>query len=52
MMEEVNEFDFENRIVSNEYDSNQDAEVENSLRPKTLDEYVGQKKAKENPNII
>ena len=51
MMEEVNEFDFENRIVSNEYDSNQDAEVENSLHPKTLDEYVGQKKAKENLKI-
>ena len=51
MMEEVNEFDFENRIVSNEYDSNQDAEVENSLRPKTLDEYVGQKKAKENLKV-
>ena len=51
MMEEVNEFDFENRIVSNEYDSTQDAEVENSLRPKTLDEYVGQKKAKENLKI-
>ena len=51
MMEEVNEFDFENRIVSNEYDSNQDAEVENSLRPKTLEEYVGQKKAKENLRI-
>ena len=51
MMEEVNEFDFENRIVSNEYDSNQDAEVENSLRPKTLDEYVGQTKAKSNLRI-
>ncbi len=51
MMEEVNEFDFENRIVSNEYDSNQDAEVENSLRPKTLEEYVGQKKAKENLKV-
>ena len=36
MMEEVNEFDFENRIVSNEYDAGQDAEVENNLRPKTL----------------
>ena len=51
MMEEVNEFDFENRIVSNEYDSSQDAEVENSLRPKTLDEYVGQTKAKENLKV-
>ena len=51
MMEEVNEFDFENRIVSNEYDSAQDAEVENSLRPKTLEEYVGQVKAKENLKV-
>ena len=51
MMEEVNEFDFENRIVSNEYDSNQDAEVENSLRPKTLTEYIGQEKAKANLGI-
>ena len=51
MMEEVNEFDYENRIVSNEYDSSQDAEVENSLRPKTLDEYVGQEKAKENLRV-
>ena len=50
-MEEVNEFDYENRIVSNEYDSSQDAEVENSLRPKTLDEYVGQEKAKENLRV-
>lgn len=51
MMEEVNEFDYENRIVSNEYDSSQDAEVENSLRPKTLVEYVGQEKAKENLRV-
>ena len=33
MMEEINEFDYENRIVSNEYDANEDAEVENSLFP-------------------
>lgn len=51
MMEEISEFDFENRIVSNEYDSIQDGEVENSLRPKTLDEYVGQEKAKSNLEI-
>ena len=51
MMEEINEFDFENRIVSNEYSSEQDAEVENDLRPKTLDEYVGQTKAKENLKV-
>ena len=51
MMEEISEFDFENRIVSNEYDSTQDGEVENSLRPKTLEEYVGQEKAKSNLRV-
>ncbi len=51
MMEEISEFDFENRIVSNEYDDLQDGEVENSLRPKTLSEYVGQEKAKSNLKI-
>jgi len=51
MIEEINEYDFENRIVSNEYSSSQDAEVENSLRPKTLDEYVGQQKAKSNLKV-
>ena len=51
MMDEVNEFDFESRIVSNEYDSDQDYEVENSLRPKTLSEYVGQVKAKSNLEV-
>lgn len=51
MMEEVNEFDFENRIVSNEYDSTQDSDVENSLRPKTLEEYIGQEKAKSNLKV-
>ena len=51
MMEEVNEFDFENRIVSNEYNSSEDYEVENSLRPKTLAEYVGQEKAKSNLKV-
>ena len=51
MLEEINEFDFENRIVSNEYDSVQDAEVENNLRPKTLNDYVGQEKAKSNLKV-
>ena len=51
MMEEINEFDFENRILSNEYDSSEDGEVENCLRPKTLSEYIGQEKAKSNLNI-
>ena len=51
MLEEANEFDFENRIVSNEYDSMQDADVENSLRPKVLTEYIGQEKAKGNLKV-
>jgi len=50
-MEEVNEFDFENRIMTSEYDSSQDSEVENCLRPKTLEEYVGQEKAKSNLKV-
>ena len=51
MMEEVNEFDFENRILSNEYDSMEDGEVENCLRPKALTEYIGQEKAKSNLKV-
>ena len=51
MMEQVNEFDFENRIISNEYSSIEDSDVELSLRPKTLEEYVGQKKAKSNLKV-
>ena len=44
------EFDFENRIISTEYHAS-DAEVELSLRPRSLDEYIGQSKAKENLKI-
>ena len=51
MMEEFNEFDFENRIVSNEYSSSEDSKIENDLRPKMLDEYIGQVKAKENLKV-
>ena len=51
MIEQSNEFDFENRIVSNEYDSFQDAEVENDLRPKVLEDYIGQEKAKSNLKV-
>ena len=51
MIEQSNEFDFENRIISSEYNSTQDAEVENSLRPKNLTEYVGQEKAKSNLSV-
>lgn len=51
MIEEASEFDFENRIMSNEYDSVQDSEVENDLRPKVLTEYIGQEKAKSNLKV-
>ena len=47
---DTNEFDFENRIMSTGY-SAQDSDVEFSLRPKTLDEYIGQEKVKENLKI-
>ena len=47
----MEDMDFENRIVSPEYENGNDAEVEFSLRPKTLTEYIGQKKAKENLEI-
>ena len=51
MNEEVIEFDYENRIVSNEYTPTEDAEVENDLRPKILEEYIGQQKAKSNLKV-
>lgn len=46
----MDEMDFENRIVVPEYTA-EDADMELSLRPKTLDEYIGQDKAKENLSI-
>ena len=44
------DMDFENRIVDSSY-TPMDAETEISLRPKTLDDYVGQAKAKDNLKI-
>ncbi len=44
------ERDFENRIVAPEMEE-MDRENELSLRPRTLDEYIGQSKAKENMSI-
>ena len=44
------ELDFENRITSTSY-TPADVDIETSLRPKTLDEYIGQEKAKENLKI-
>ena len=43
--------DFENRIVTAEY-TRDDSDAENTLRPKTLGEYIGQEKAKENLRVF
>lgn len=45
------EFDFENRILDPE-ETPEDFEVENPLRPRTLAEYVGQDKVKENLSVF
>lgn len=45
------EMDFESRIVTPDY-TGEDIEVEQSLRPKMLSEYIGQEKAKENLSIF
>lgn len=47
----TNDMDFENRIVTPEY-APEDTDVEVSLRPKTLAEYIGQEKVKENMRIF
>ena len=46
----LKDMDFENRVVSPEF-SGTDDDAEITLRPKTLDEYIGQDKAKENLEI-
>ncbi|MEM1486284.1 Holliday junction branch migration DNA helicase RuvB [Oscillospiraceae bacterium PP1C4] len=46
-----NEMDFENRIMAPDYVA-EDTDVETSLRPKTLAEYIGQEKVKENMSIF
>ena len=40
------DMDFENRITAPEF-TPEDAEVDNPLRPRSLEEYIGQEKAKE-----
>lgn len=45
-----NDMDFEERLIAPELNQ-EDNEVEVSLRPKTLDEYIGQDKAKENLSV-
>ena len=44
------ELDFENRLMSSTY-APEDNETDYSLRPKSLDDYIGQEKAKENLRI-
>ncbi len=44
------EFDFENRIMNTSY-TKDDSSTETSLRPKNLEDYIGQEKAKENLKI-
>lgn len=44
------ETDFENRIVAPEYHA-VDSEIDVTLRPKSLSDYIGQEKAKENLSI-
>ena len=43
-------FDEDERFVTSDFIS-EDVEIENGLRPRSLDEYIGQKKAKENLEI-
>lgn len=51
MYYEENDYDFENRMVDPEYVP-EDGEVENPLRPRTLNEYIGQEKAKQNLSVF
>ncbi len=50
-MIETGEFDFENRIVAPQVIKEDDQDLDYSLRPKTLAEYIGQDKVKENMSI-
>lgn len=47
MFDHNNELDLESRLITPDF-SSEDVDVEFSLRPKTLSEYIGQDKAKEN----
>ncbi len=45
------EFDYESRLMAMEENA-EDAENESSLRPKTMEDYVGQEKVKENLSVF
>ena len=49
-MFENEEFDFENRIITTSY-TREDGDTDTSLRPKSLEDYIGQEKVKENLKI-
>lgn len=51
-MDFSNEYDFENRIMDAEEIPQDTLESDNPLRPKTLSEYVGQEKVKENLSVF
>lgn len=51
-MEFSEEFDFENRIVDVSEIPEDAADGDNPLRPKTLDDYIGQDKVKENLKVF
>ena len=46
----ADEFDFENRMLGAEYQRGDENE-ENSLRPKRLEDYIGQDKVKDNLKV-
>ena len=50
-MIETSEFDFENRLVAPQVIKEDDNELDFSLRPKTLSEYIGQDKVKDNLSV-
>ena len=41
----------EERLINPELENSGEERLENSLRPKTLDEYIGQDKIKENMKV-
>ena len=49
-MDANEEFDFENRIMTTSY-TKEDSGTDTSLRPKSLDDYIGQDKVKDNLKI-
>ncbi len=51
MFDSNNEMEFESRMVTSDF-TPEDVDLEFSLRPKTLDEYIGQDKVKDNLSVF